>query len=275
MLISATYTGSVNFTIPDNSKIYGFVIPNTVTAVFQDLSISNTSTTASNFREVKVDSGGILNINSGTVLSTNFVALGTSGIILNNGTVNINDGTIQGDNNTRSAIYNNTTGTLNIAGGVIKSTSTSMGTGILNYGNITVSGDALISGTTYGIDAEGTTDAIVTINDGIVEATASGGNAILTRRMNITMKGGIVRSTNSTNDYGVIYIGGVSAGTIDISGGTVSCASTNLGTAALYIQQNGSTIISRTANIIGAKNGINIMAGNNAVTPSYSYHTSP
>lgn len=276
-LKTATYTGSIIFTIPESEDPFcGLWVPDGVTAIFDNLTVSNASSEYSSYVAVTVDNGGTLNIQNNTSITSTYNSRSTSNVIRNDGILNISGGTIQGDTNLRTAIYN--TGTLNVSGGTVQSQAPSdnLSTAIKNYGgNVTISGGALVTAEQYGIAAEGTSETgSVAVNGGTVEATGSGGCAILTRRTDITVTGGIVQATaTGSANYGISYFnaGSASGGTITVSGGTVSCVNGDLRydkAAAIYLLQDGSTTITNTANVTGSKNGIYIEATNNTVVIS-------
>jgi len=274
VLISGTYSGSVIFTVTGSSD-KGLVVPSGVTANFNALAVLNTST-STGYTPVNVNSGGILNVGTGTNITTAYTSTSTLPVVSNSGTLNVTGGTVCGDSWTRTAVSNNTGCNMTVSAGLVKSVASSSATGISNGGTVTVSG-GLVTALAYGIAAEGMTSTVA-VHGGVVEATGSAeGCAIMTRNGNVTVTDGTVQATGAGACFGIYYTqySSTTGGVIDVSGGTVSSTSASNYYGAIVLGQSGTTNIHGNATVIGAKNGIcyeysndDSFAPNNTITIS-------
>ncbi|MFQ9473031.1 MAG: beta strand repeat-containing protein [Oscillospiraceae bacterium] len=136
----------------------------------------------------------VLEITGGTVKNT---AGGNAIYNYSTGKINVSGGTVEAT--TGNAIYNDTTGAVNVSGGTVKATGDS---GVAIYNNST--GEVIVNPGT------------VNVSGGTVSATT--GNAIF--------NGGALTVTNgtvqATGDKGRAIVG---AGAVNVSGGTVSATS--------------------------------------------------
>ncbi|GBU26694.1 hypothetical protein R84B8_00204 [Treponema sp. R8-4-B8] len=140
---------------------------------------------------------GSVSITSGadianTAASTNARAIYNA----STGSVNISGGTVQATGTSGKAVYNYAAGTINISGGTVRATGTSGSNAVHNY-------------------ATGT----INISGGTVQATATTGNAVYNYIAGaINISGGTVSATTGS----AVYNAYSSTGTVSISGGTVS-----------------------------------------------------
>ncbi|MEN6351581.1 MAG: S-layer homology domain-containing protein [Syntrophomonas sp.] len=278
-LRTATYTGSVQIQNNSGSWTAGLVIPNGVTASFQDLTVTQTGTAGSMFLAVYLKGTGNLNISSGTDIT---LTSSNGNCIFNDGTgtVEMTAGTISETGTGGYGIYNHT-GSVSISGGTVSASSTSAQTyAIYNQKDVSISGTASVSGGSVAVfsnDAGASTNisggiitatgsdnnatailmytGTVTISGGTVQATGIAGKAIYSLSGTVNVTGGTIAATDTTAkaNYG-IYNNGAA---VTISGGAVTCAGTwPQYSTAIFQGQSGTITISGTANITGVKYGI-------------------
>jgi len=189
----------------------------------------------------------------------------------------INGGTVENTANGGYAVYNASTGAINVSGGTVNAAYA-----IYNYnstyssstGSVTVSGGTISTGTGRAIYNSGGT---VTVSGGTVSATngeaiynystsyydsssstvnitggtvsATTGNAIYTSSGTVNiLEGAKVTSANTTSNGGTI----INSGTLNINGGTVD--NTSSGTNANAIYNSGSTL-NVSDGIVKSENG--------------------
>ncbi len=215
---------------------------------------------------VAINNAGTVNVSGGTVEAT-----GTSGIAIWNtstgkvtisdsatvtsANTNANEGTIRFNETTDSsavvleitggtvkntasgnAVYNASTGTVNVSGGTVEATT---GNAIYNHatGTVTVSGGT-VSATTGNAIFNG---GALTVTNGTVKATGEKGRAIVSVGA-VTVSGGAV---SATDGYAIF-----SMGSVNVSGGKVestsSCAIYN---NSVYNTSTGKITISGTATV--------------------------
>lgn len=154
-------------------------------------------------------------------------------------TIDISDGTFS--SSAGSALYLSGVGNTTISGGTL---SGSVGVEVYsvdNEKNVAISGDAEITGTTYGLYSAGGNVTIagedVVISGGTKEygfggvSIASGGK--------VTMSAGSVTGAGTSSDrsFGGVYI--MNGGEMTVTGGTIANANTNSGTGGIYIESGG------------------------------------
>jgi len=197
--------------------------------------------------EVKANTGiAIYNANTGKITVSGTAKVTSANVTTTSGTINIaNSGTatdprlvIEGGTveNTSTgtngrAIYNVSTGTVNISGGTV-SVTTGVAVYNANTGKITVSGTAKIT----------SADANTSLNSGTIVIANS--ETATDARLEIT--GGIVEVTSTGSNGKAIYNG--STGAVNISGGTVSATTGK----AVHSNYFGKITVSGTAKITSA-----------------------
>ena len=226
-------TGTVNISggTIETAGTSGNAIYNASTGV---ITVSNPAIITS--QNTSASSGTIYLANSGTETVARLIiaggtvkniSTGTSGNAIYNastGIVNISSGTIETAATSGRAIYNTSTGTVNISYGTIEATGSS--------------GNAIYNGS-----------GTVNISGGIIEAAGSSGNAIYNGSGTITVSqtnydiSTMITSANTSTSSGTIYLVG---GTLTITGGAVKNIAT--GTSGGYAIYNAST---STVNVSG------------------------
>ncbi len=215
-------SGSINInnTNGSNVKRYGIYNDGTGTIIMKEGNISETgSYTYGIYNNVE----GKVNVEGGTIS-------GEYGIYNNNsGTITIEGGDISSSN---SAIYNKSTGTVEIReGSVISSSSTTISNG--STGTINITGSTITSNYYAISNSKGT----VNISAGNISSTSTSSSAISNSSNGIlTITGGTITSKGTSTSYGTIS----NSATATILGGTIT-------------SENG----------IGISNGRTLTIGNN------------
>ena len=254
-LISATYTGSIQFANISAASNCGLQIPAGTDVTFLDLILSN-QTDTDDFYPVKIISGGKLTVSGSSDIAATYSGTPTSrsaAVIENDGTLIVTGGTIGSEDGASKTIVNSGAGTLDVSGGVIKtalyddtgcSAITCNGTG-----DVQVSGGT-VSGTLYGIYTDQNSTSHVTVSGGTVESSGeNGGVAIVTYGTDITVSGGTVKSNSSAAIAYSGYGSSTAEAEITISGGMVSSNATY--SAAIDLGEDGATNISGLAVVTG------------------------
>ncbi|MDD3023459.1 MAG: hypothetical protein PHE26_06130, partial [Syntrophomonadaceae bacterium] len=246
-LRSGTYTGYVQ--INCGSRLTGLGIGNSPVK-FEDLTISTVISDSKTHQLIDIAAGNTLSICGNTSISYD----GKGFCIYNLGTLSMSGGTIN-NSGTGKCLRND--GTALISSGIMRTDNSSADT-ILNNKDLTISGNATVSSSNDGIINAETLSAL-TINGGTITQTGTEGSAVFNDRGTINMTGGRVETTSAS---GLCF--GISGGgnnSITISGGTVSCASSESDSAAIchYAWRNNpasALIVSDNAVIESASNNI-------------------
>ena len=146
-----------------------------------------------------------------------------------------------------SLLVHNVGGTLEIAGGSLRTTG-SQGRTVQNDGTLNITGGEISSTSGYAVLNNGTVD----ISGGLVETETGVGVLNLSSDSELTMSGGTVETTSSTEQSTFGAYNNASGATITVNGGTASagsgCALGNLNGGTILVS-NG-TITSNSGNTI-------------------------
>jgi hypothetical protein len=186
---------------------------------------------------VQVNSGGILLMKAGSLITGNTSSSNGGGVYVNYGTFTMSGGAVS---NNSSSDYGGgvrvSGGTFTMSGGTVSGNFSSGSGGVyVENGTFTMSGGAVCNNSSY---------------------YSSGGGVYVSNSGTFTMSGGTVSGNSSSSDYGGgVYI---SYGTFTMSGGAVSGNSSSYGGGGVYLYNGGTFTMSGGA-----------VSGNSSYSSSY------
>jgi uncharacterized repeat protein (TIGR02543 family) len=247
-------------------------------------------------RAITNNTSGAVNISGGTVSTTNGTAIynASTGVITVSGNTTkitsastnytiylakvgtettarfvINSGTVENTGSGGSAIYNSSTGAIDVFGGTVSATT---GEAIYNYGyTVTISGGTVMATSGYAIYIHYSSPGAINVSGGVVSATS--GYAIYKNSPinlggyynNINVSGTAkITSANTSTNGGTIY----NIGKLNINGGTIENTSSgnaiyvyNHSNDANTVNVQGGVVKSESGNAISNSGTLNILSG--------------
>ena len=268
------YTGSAPQLFDDACKGPMFWVRKNTTLIIENVILHGHEKSDNSL--IRVDTGGVLIMNTGAAIIGNNTALTSAGggVFVNGGTFIMNDGEIRGCGGAFGAgVYVGNGGSFTMKGGTIKTNNAKPSAGIENSGGgvyvansiFTMDGGTIEDNwAQYGGGVMVTNSSVFTMNNGVIKnnanpnSDAGGGGVMVKNSAVFTMNNGEISYNESPliGFSGTGYGGGVNveSAVFNMNGGTIKANEAYMG-GGVYINENGT--MKKTGGLItGAEKNI-------------------